>query len=63
MKTFVDPDLCLGCGVCETVAPEVFQLGPDGIAKVLLETIPPNLQDATRDAMDQCPEQAISIEE
>ncbi len=63
MKAFVDPDLCLGCGICETVAPEVFQLGPDAIAHVLLEEIPANLQAATREAMDQCPEQAISIEE
>lgn len=63
MKAFVDPDLCLGCGICETVAPDVFQLGPDAIARVLLEEIPANLQAATREAMDQCPEQAISIEE
>ena len=63
MKAFVDPDLCLGCGVCETVAPEVFQLGPDGIAKVIQAEIPAKLQAATREALDQCPEQAISVEE
>ncbi len=34
MKVKVDPDLCMGCGVqCETTAPDVFQLGDDGIAK------------------------------
>ena len=27
MKAYVDGDLCIGCGVCPTVCPEVFEIG------------------------------------
>ncbi|HOO58745.1 MAG TPA: ferredoxin, partial [Anaerolineaceae bacterium] len=26
MRAFVDKDLCIACGVCESIAPEVFSL-------------------------------------
>ena len=29
MKARVDPDLCIGCGICPDVAPEVFEMGTD----------------------------------
>ncbi|MRR30663.1 ferredoxin, partial [bacterium] len=32
MKVSIDPDACMGCGVCETIVPEVFTLGDDGYA-------------------------------
>ncbi|MEJ5314916.1 MULTISPECIES: ferredoxin [Anaerolinea] len=63
MKTFVDRDLCMGCGVCETIAPNVFKLEDDGIAVVLVDVVPPEEEANVREAMDACPEQAISIEE
>jgi ferredoxin len=34
MKAKVDPDRCLGCGICEGIAPEIFELGDEGIAVV-----------------------------
>lgn len=61
MRTFVDPDTCMGCGVCETICPEVFRLAEEPYAKVLVEFVPPELEADVREAMDQCPEQAISI--
>lgn len=61
MKVFVDPDICMGCGVCETIAPLVFELGEDGIAKVLVETVPVELEADVRQAVEECPEEAISI--
>jgi ferredoxin len=63
MKVFVDPDTCLGCGICEGIAPDVFVLGPEPHATVLLNPVPENLWADVRDAADQCPEEAISIEE
>ncbi|BAJ64711.1 MULTISPECIES: ferredoxin [Anaerolinea] len=63
MKAFVDRDLCMGCGVCETIAPSVFKLEDDGIAVVLVDVVPPEEEANVREAMDSCPEQAISIEE
>ncbi len=63
MKAVVDTDLCLGCGICEGVAPDVFSLGPEGFAVVLLNPVPEKFQADARDAAEQCPEEAISIEE
>ena len=56
----VDPDLCTGCGVCESICPEVFELGDDGIARVIDEN---GCDDAgcCEEAMESCPEKAISL--
>ena len=63
MKAFVDPDTCLGCGICETIAPKVFKLELEPYAKVIVDIVPPDEEANVREAMDSCPEQAISIEE
>ncbi|HMN60393.1 MAG TPA: ferredoxin [Anaerolinea sp.] len=63
MKTFVDPDTCMGCGVCETIAPNVFKLGSEPYATVLVDVVPAGDEDLVREAMDSCPEQSITIEE
>ena len=63
MRVFVDADTCLGCGICEGIAPDVFTLGSEPHATVLLDPVPENLWADVREAVDQCPEEAISIEE
>ncbi|HCE17273.1 MAG TPA: ferredoxin [Anaerolinea thermolimosa] len=63
MKAFVDPDTCLGCGVCETIAPNVFKLGSEPYATVLVDSVAPEDESAVREAMESCPEGAITIEE
>ena len=62
MKASVDKDLCIGCGLCAEICPAVFQMDDDqAVAK--LETVPPEAEDACRDAAQQCPVEAIKIEE
>lgn len=63
MKATVDQDLCIGCGICEGIVPEVFSLQNEPYAEVLLDPIPEEFQDATREAAEECPEAAIIIEE
>jgi ferredoxin len=63
MKTTVDPDICMGCGICETIAPRVFRLDTHPYAIVLVEVVPVEEEANVREAMDACPEQAILIEE
>jgi len=63
MKAFVDPDTCMGCGVCETISPKVFQLGSEPYAVVIVDVVPAEEEENVREAMDSCPESSISIEE
>ena len=62
MKVVVDPDICLGCGICTGICPEVFSLGPEPYAVVLLNPVPAHLVAAVKDAANQCPEEAIEFE-
>jgi ferredoxin len=54
----IDRSLCNGHGVCEAIAPEVFELGDDGLA--VLRTARSE-DDAVQEACDSCPMGAISI--
>ncbi len=61
MKVRIDNDLCAGFGICVGIAPEVFELHPDGYATVLVDDVPVELQDLVRRAASQCPAQAIML--
>lgn len=63
MKAIVDPDICLGCGICEGICPDVFSLGSESYATVILNPVPEKFWLDVKDAVEQCPEEAISIEE
>jgi ferredoxin len=44
-------------------APDVFELSPeDGHSIVIVDPVPPDLQDAAQLGVDSCPERAISAE-
>jgi ferredoxin len=62
MKAIVDKNLCLGCGICVEVCPEVFEMGDDNKAAVKVDPVPPEVEGSCRDAAEQCPESAIKIE-
>lgn len=60
MKVSVDDQRCRGHGVCVTLCPEVFSLTDDGYAVAIASDVPTGSEEATREAIDCCPEQAIS---
>ena len=61
MKPIVDEDLCIGCGLCEDICPEVFQVRDDGLAYVIAEDPGPDLFPEIEDAIASCPVDAISL--
>ena len=62
MKAHVDHDTCIGCGVCPSVCPEVFEMRDDGLSHVIVDTVPAGAEDAAKDAEESCPEDAITVE-
>ena len=63
MKVHVNANVCAGFGVCVGLCPEVFELHEDGYAIVRVSEVPPELEDAVRQAVSQCPARAISLSE
>jgi ferredoxin len=62
MKVRVDSDRCQGHTLCSMIAPESFELDDiEGHASAVTEDVPPQYQDAVREAAHSCPEQAILI--
>jgi len=59
MTPQVDRDLCIGCGLCAEIAPEVFELQDDGYAHVVNEDPDPSLVPKIQEAIDECPVDAI----
>lgn len=63
MRIEVDWDLCESNGVCMGIIPEVFELGDDDMLTVHQTEVTPDIEDQVREAVRQCPRQAISLED
>lgn len=62
-KVEVDYGLCESNGVCMGVIPEVFDLDDEDDLHVLQDEITPDNEEKIREAVRQCPRQAILITE
>jgi ferredoxin len=64
VKVRVDGDRCQGHTLCKMIAPDSFELSDiDGTSSPVSEVVRADQEDAVREAVLSCPEQAISIEE
>lgn len=62
MRFHVD-DSCIGCGMCEGTCPEVFSLNADALAVAVDGDVPADQIDSAKEAMENCPVNAISQED
>ena len=61
MRAKIHKDICIGCGMCASICPEVFVIQDDEKAEVIAETTPANA-DSVGAAMENCPVAAIGEE-
>jgi ferredoxin len=61
MKATVS-DECIGCGMCEGTAPDVFEIGDDGLAHAVVDEVPAEMEDDVQSAAEDCPVGAITVE-
>ncbi len=61
MKAFVNKDTCTGCGLCTEICSNVFSMSGD-IAVAIAGDISDSDKNSCKEAADQCPVEAISIE-
>jgi ferredoxin len=63
MRVTVDHTLCEGNAVCVKVCPEVFVVGEDDQAHLLVERPSEALRERVETAVRRCPRQALAIVE
>ena len=63
MKVGVDFDLCESNGLCEALAPDVFELDDDDFLQLHKEQIGDEDLESVRRAVAACPRTAISLSE
>lgn len=61
MRIRVDDEICEGNAICQKVAPEVFTVGDDDRAHLLIERPGEALRDKVEQAVRRCPRQALAI--
>ena len=62
MKVTVDEETCIGCEVCVDTCPEVFEMADDK-ARAKTNEVPKDVVKSCREASENCPVEAIQIED
>lgn len=62
-RIVVDWDLCESNGICESLAPDIFELDDDDMLQVHDDTVTAENEDRVQQAVASCPKSAISIVE
>lgn len=59
MKAKVNQDKCFGCGACVGLVSSVFDFNDEGLAHVIVDTVPKDMESDVKDAIKNCPAEAI----
>ena len=59
-RVLVDRERCVGSGTCEALAPDLFEVGDDGVVE-LLRPDPEGDDAEVREAVSACPTSALSL--
>jgi len=62
VKARVDPDECTGCALCVDICPEVFEMVGD-LAVSKQDEVPSGAEESCMQAAEDCPVEAIRIDE
>ncbi len=63
MKAIVDRDTCTGCQLCVDTCPEVFEIDENGMARAKVNPVPADAEETCKEAAEDCPVEAIAIED
>ena len=63
MRIVVDRTKCSSIGLCEATAPDIFEIGADGALNIVMEEVPAERRIDLEQACENCPTQALSIED
>jgi ferredoxin len=61
MQVLCDVDKCTGLGLCESLAPDFFEVQDDGSLMVLRETFDESERSSLEEAVRSCPTEALSL--
>lgn len=61
MKAIVDKKICIGCGLCLSHCPDVFELDGNNKSNVIVDVIPLQFETCAIYARDDCPVSAITL--
>jgi len=60
MKVNVIKDKCIGCGNCVALTEsQIFDFNDEGLAETIVDEINEDMQETVKDAITQCPTEAI----
>ena len=60
MKVNVIKDKCIGCGNCVALTEgQIFDFNDEGLAETIVDVIPEDMEETAKDAIEQCPTEAI----
>jgi ferredoxin len=62
MRIVVDTEQCTGHGICESLAPDIFEVGEEGIVHLLTDDLPDQLRPTLESAVADCPTRSLRLE-